>query len=321
MAKLTSECACPLIEMNNGCYIPAIGLGTYEVTGDVLKGAVKDAIDCGYRLIDTAYRHQNERELGAAVREKIEEGVIKRSDIFITTKLWSTFHEPNDVEYACQLSLANLGLDYIDLYLIHWPFSFYHISDTDFTPQEYDGTYLMNNVDYIETWRAMEYLVWKGLVRNIGLSNFNSEQIDRILKSCYIKPVVNQIECSPHINQKKLINFCWERGIRIISYTPLAKANLNRKKPDFLFDEDVIGISKKYQKTPAQIALKFLLQMGTILIPKSTNRRHMNENMQIFDFYLTEDEMNIMGKFDKGKRTSLLLRFSNSIHYPFNIEF
>lgn len=155
--------------------------------------ATKYAIDAGYRHFDTAFLYGNEREVGQAIQEKIAEGVVKREDIFIVTKLWNTHHEPIKVEKACRISCENLGLDYIDLYLMHYPVAFKERKPFEFWPLNPDGQHEHVDVDYVDTWKAMEKLVALGLVRSIGISNFNSQQVDRILANCTIKPVTNQV--------------------------------------------------------------------------------------------------------------------------------
>jgi len=312
----------PTVKLNNGYEIPTLGLGTYKALGGEVENAVKDAIDCNYRHIDTAYVYGNEVEVGNAVRAKIAENVIKREDMFIVTKLWSNFHEPDKVEYACRLSLKNLNLDYIDLYLIHWPFSFPYISDNDTWPVDENGAALVNDdIDILDTYKAMEKLVEKGLVRSIGLSNFNSEQITHILNGCTIKPVMNQVEFSPLLNQRKLIEFCKERGIAVAAYTPLGRPNAQLKTPNFIFDEKVIVIGKKYNKTSAQVVLRYLIQCGSIPIPKSQTKERIQQNIDVFDFELTPAEVNVLDQFSTGHRIALLPLLKQSKYYPFNIEF
>lgn len=272
---------------------------------DVSENAVKDAIDAGYRHIDAAYVYKNEAEVGNAIRQKIADNVVTRSEMFITTKvralhnqvekndrliyffsdsqLWNTFHEPERVEKACRLSLNSLKLDYIDLYLMHWPFSFPYVSDTELFPKDINGKDLVrcvyrlpdsgankqmkpffllllySDVDFLDTWRAMEALVEKGLVRGIGVSNFNSEQLGRLLNASSIKPVMNQVEVSPTLNQRKLIKYCKDNGVEVTAYSPLGRPNFETKTPEYFFDDEVIAIGKKYGKSTAQVVLRYLV--------------------------------------------------------------
>ncbi|KAJ6646473.1 Aldo-keto reductase family 1 member B10 [Pseudolycoriella hygida] len=312
----------PTVKLNNGYEIPVLGLGTYKALGGEVEKAVKDAIDANYRHIDTAYLYGNEAEVGNAVRAKIAEKIIKREDMFIVTKLWSNFHEPDKVEYACRLSLKNLNLDYIDLYLIHWPFSFPHISDNDSWPVDGNGVAIVNDdIDILDTYKAMERLVDQGLVRSIGLSNFNSEQITHILNGCKIKPVINQVEFSPSLNQRKLIEFCKERGIAVSAFTPLGRPNPQLKTPAFIYDDSVIEIGRKYNKTSAQVVLRYLIQCGSIPIPKSQTKERIQQNIDVFDFELNSDEMSVLDQFNTGHRIALLPALKHSKYYPFNIEF
>ncbi|KAJ6641750.1 Aldo-keto reductase family 1 member C23-like protein [Pseudolycoriella hygida] len=297
----------PTLKLNNGYKIPAFGLGTYKPIEGV-EESVKHAIDCNYRHIDTAYFYGNEIEIGNAVRAKIEEKGINREDMFIVSKLWSIFHEPDKVEYGCRMSLNKLNLEYIDLYLIHFPVSLAYVSDTELWPSDEKGIIsdsvsfsIRDDIDVLDTYKAMEKLVEKGIVRSIGVSNFNIEQITRILEGCTIKPVVNQIEFSPGVNQKKLIEFCKDHDIVVVAYTPLGRPNLQTKTPDFIFDESVIAIGNKYKKTSAQVALRYLTQCGAIPIPRSQSKERIQENISIFDFELTPAEMTVLDQFQKDR--------------------
>ncbi|XP_055591538.1 aldo-keto reductase family 1 member B1-like [Uranotaenia lowii] len=197
----------PTVTLNNGLKMPVIGLGTWlSRDGEGLE-AIKTAIDAGYRHFDTACLYQNEKEVGQAIREKIAEGVVKRADVFVTTKLWNTHHDPDKVEGAFNRSLEKLGLDYIDLYLMHTPMGYKFESwepedpDADTVPE-------FTTVDFVDTWRAMEKLLDTGKVKSIGVSNFNSEQVARIVNECKVVPVTNQVECNPALNQRRLTEFC-----------------------------------------------------------------------------------------------------------------
>jgi len=300
----------PTVTFSNGRKMPMLGLGTYKSEKENVKQAVKDAIDLGYRHIDTAVYYNNEKEIGEAVREKINDGSVTREDLFITTKLWSNFHKENLVVPACKQSVVNLGLDYVDLFLVHWPFAVKE--GNDLLPQDDTGNLCESDVDYLETWRGMEECVRQGLARSIGISNFNSEQIIRLLKSAKIPPVNNQVEVIINVNQEKLIDFCKKHQITVTAYSPLGQpgnssnslaGTIIQAGIDNKLDNPVIlQLAKKYQKTPAQVALRFIYQQGAAPIPKSVTKSRIKENMEIFDFTLTSDEMNAISKLGSGKR-------------------
>ncbi|XP_031623206.1 aldo-keto reductase family 1 member B1-like [Contarinia nasturtii] len=310
----------PSISMNNGLSMPGFGLGTYESFGEAGR-ATKHAIDVGYRHFDTARLYENEEEVGKAIQEKIKEGVVKREEIFIVTKLWNTDHEPEKVEKACRKSCEKLGLGYIDLYLMHWPVAFTERTPYEYWPLNDDGQYDNADVDFLDTWKSMEKLVDLGLVKSIGISNFNSQQIKRLLANCRIKPVNNQIECSPQINQKKLIKFCQDREIIVTAYCPLGRPIPADKKPGFLYDAKLGDIAKKYNKTIPQIVFRFLLDIGAVPIPKSVTPSRIEENISVFDFKLTSDEIKYIDTFNTGERVLEFTEARNDKNFPFGIEF
>ncbi|XP_037907961.1 1,5-anhydro-D-fructose reductase-like [Hermetia illucens] len=313
----------PSVKLNDGSEMPVFGLGTYLSKENEGVEALRHAIDIGYRHIDTAFFYQNEKEVGQVIKEKIAAGVVKREDLYIVTKLWNIYHDPAKVEEACKKSLDNLGLDYIDLYLMHFPVGYKFIDDNHLLPKDEAGTLQLSDYDYLDTYKAMEKLVKKGWVKSIGISNFNSEQTDRVLQNCEIKPVTNQVECHPGFNQKKLIEFSKQRDIVITAYSPLARPNPAEKKPAFLFDEKMLAIAEKYKKTPSQIALRYLIDIGTVPIPKSANKKRLEENINIFDFKLTEDEIKVVDSFHTGERINPfnLVKAQNHKYFPFALEF
>jgi aldehyde reductase len=230
---------------------------------------VKDAIDVGYRLIDGAYAYQNEAEVGAGIAAKIKDGTVKREDLFITSKLWGTFHKPELVLPALKKTLSDLGLQYLDLYLIHWPVALKE-GTPDLYPADAAGVPINSDADFVDTWKSMEEAVKLGLVKSIGVSNFNSEQIGRILASCTIKPVTNQVECHPYFNQRKLQEWCKERDIVITGYSPLGSPDrpwATAADPKLLDDPKLIELGKKYGKSAAQIVLRWNTQRGIVTIP------------------------------------------------------
>lgn len=245
----------PTIQLSDGNKMPVIAIGSWATKGTEVYEAVKAAIDVGYRHIDTAIIYQNEKDVGQAIREKIAEGKVTREEIYVTTKLAPTSHATDQVVPACKKSLENLGLDYIDCYLIHWPVSMKY---STFTGNMLENL-VSDSVDYVDAWKGMEEVLRLGLARSIGISNFNSQQVERLLKNATVKPVVNQVECNIMLNQKKLRDFCKERDIVITSYCPLARPDPVKKTPAFFYSEEMAQIAKKYGKTPAKVTLRYLV--------------------------------------------------------------
>ncbi|XP_059225402.1 aldo-keto reductase family 1 member B1-like [Stomoxys calcitrans] len=306
----------PTIELSNGQQMPVVGLGTWCSYDNDAEKAVKDAIDIGYRHIDTAFVYENEHEVGRAIKAKIAEGKIKREDMFVVTKLGGIHHDPELVEHACRKSLNNLDLGYIDLYLMHFPVAQAYKGD-----ENVHGTGQFTDTDYVDTWKAMEKLVDLGLVKGIGLSNFNSQQTERVLQNCRIRPVVNQVECHPAFNQKKLIEFSRQRQIVITAYAPLARPRPAQKWPAFLYDETAQSLAKRYNRTTAQISLRYLIQLGVIVIPKSVRKERIAENFNCFDFELSSDDMKVMERYNSGRRLIPFTGMSHHKYFPFGIEF
>lgn len=312
----------PKVKLNNGLEIPILGLGTWKSEPGKVSQAVKDAIDVGYRHFDCAHVYQNEKEVGEGIKAKIAEGVVKREDIWVTSKLWNTDHHPEDVEKALRKTLSNLGLEYLDLYLIHWPHGFRR--GDELFPVDKDGNQIFSDVDYVDTWKAMEQCVKKGLTRSIGVSNFNSKQVDRVLKSCTIKPVTNQVECHPYLTQKKLQKFCKDRGIVLTAYSPLGSPDRPWAKPGEPTLLQLPGLKKiadKYKKSVGQILIRYQLQQGNIVIPKSVTKSRIIENFDVFDFPLDEDDLLTIDHFDRGLRFVPIENCTSHPHYPFHEEF
>ncbi|XP_026470147.1 aldose reductase-like [Ctenocephalides felis] len=308
------------VTFNNGNQFPVLGLGTWKSEPGKVDRAVRDAIDLGYRHIDCAHVYGNEKEVGSAIKSKIEEGVVKREDLYITSKLWNTFHRPDLVKGALQTTLDNLGLKYLDLYLIHWPMAYKE--EEDLFPTV-NGQIQFSDVDYLDTWTAMEALYNDGLVKNIGVSNFNSKQLQRLLDHCKIKPVTNQVELHPYLNQSRLRQFCQARGIQITSYSPLGSPDRPWAKPEdkkVLDDQWLNERAKALGKTPAQLTLRWNLQLGNIVIPKSVTKSRIAENFNIFDFELSEDDMECFSKLDENYRTVPMTGALGHKHHPFENE-
>jgi diketogulonate reductase-like aldo/keto reductase len=312
-----------VLTLNNGLKMPLIGLGTWKSKVGEVEKAVEAAIKAGYRHIDCAAVYGNEVEVGSGIKA----GGVDRSELFITSKLWNNQHQPQDVEVACRKTLSDLGLEYLDLYLIHWPYAFQRGEDR--FPKNEDGTLKFDPISPVETYKAMENLVEKGLVKSIGISNFNSKQITDILEKCSIKPVVNQVESHPYLNQTRLLAFCSERGIHLTAYSPLGSPDRPWAKPDdpkLLDDPKISKMAEKYKKSAAQVVLRWQVQRGVIVIPKSVTPSRIVENSSLFDFELTQDEMSEMEGFDCNGRVVVPMvdgkpRDAAHPHYPFNIPF
>jgi len=299
--------------------VPAVALGTY-VSKNVgeMKEAVKFAVKNGYRHIDCAMAYKNEFEIGEALKELFEEGVIKREDIFITSKLANNYHRKEHVEEAINKTLFDLGLDYIDLYLIHWPVAFHY---APFDPkvkgftEEYDpgltkvdlkklgGSIIDTSASLRDTYEAMEELVIKKKTKSIGLSNFNVALTHEILTFAKIKPVCNQVEGHIYLQQKNLFKYLLSKDIAVVTYANLGAGGgyTDIKHPNLLEDATVKEIALKKKKSPGQICLKFLLQKGLGILPKSVNPNRIKENHDL-GFELTEQEMNQLVQLDRNHR-------------------
>lgn len=260
----------PTVKLNNGVEMPQLGYGVFQVPNDETASAVTYALEAGYRSIDTAAAYQNEAGVGQA----ISASGIDRGDLFITTKLWNADQGYDSTLKAFDQSLSLLGLEYLDLYLIHWP-----------TPAR----------DlYADTWRALEKLYADGSVRAIGVSNFQPDHLDRLSG---ITPAVNQVELHPYLQQTDVRAYGRDFGIRTEAWSPLAKGGR-------LLSEPVIEtLAEQYERTPAQIVLRWHLQLGNIVIPKSVTPSRIRENLNVFDFALADEDLAVIGTLDRSERT------------------
>ncbi|XP_059119430.1 estradiol 17 beta-dehydrogenase 5 [Peromyscus eremicus] len=316
------------VKLSDGHFIPVLGFGTYaprEVPKTKATEATKIAIDAGFRHIDSAFMYQNEEEVGLAIRSKIAEGTVKRDDIFCTTKLWCTFHRPELVQICLEQSLKKLQLHYVDLYLIHFPVSMK--PGEECFPTDENGKTIFDIVDICATWEAMEKCKDAGLTKSIGVSNFNRRQLERILNKPGLKhkPVCNQVECHPYLNQAKLLDFCKSKDIVLVAYSALGshreKKWLEPNTP-VLLDDPVLGsMAKKYKRTPALIALRYQLQRGVVVLAKSFTEKRIKENIQAFEFQLTSEDMKVLDGLNKNIRYISGSTFKDHPEFPFSDEY
>ncbi|MFD5021521.1 aldo/keto reductase [Paenibacillus sp. NPDC058367] len=260
--------------LHNGVNMPWLGLGVFQVEeGSELIQAVKSAIAHGYRSIDTAAIYQNETGVGQAIKEALQDNNLSREELFVTSKVWTADMGYEETIAAYEASLAKLGLEYLDLYLIHWPVK----------------------GKYKETWRALETLYKEGRVKAIGVSNFQIHHLEDVMKDAEIKPMVNQVELHPYLSQQALLSFCQEQGIQLEAWSPLMQGQL--------LDQPVLKqIAAKYSKSVAQVIVRWDLQRGIITIPKSTKEHRIIENVDVFDFLLTEEDMNLINALNQDQR-------------------
>ncbi|KAJ8670147.1 hypothetical protein QAD02_001406 [Eretmocerus hayati] len=296
----------PTIKLSSGYEMPVVGLGTWQLKPEAMDKAISTALDSGYRHIDTAFVYNNEEAIGQSLKKYFDKGG-KRESLFITTKLPIYAVRASDVETYLKLSLKNLGLEYVDLYLIHAPAGL--VRDKDGFAKNEDGSVVIDNsTDLIATWKAMEDQVKAGLVKSIGLSNFNESQITSIIDNSEIKPSNLQVELQAYNQQRRLREFCNQHNISITAYSSLGSSASKAYKTDGakeltnLLEHPIVKkIADDRNKTTAQVLLRHQVQEGIIVIPKSSNPDRIKANIGIFDFELTEDELRQLDSLDRGE--------------------
>jgi 2,5-diketo-D-gluconate reductase A len=263
----------PTITLNNGVEIPQLGFGVFQVQPEETAQAVQTALEVGYRHIDTAEMYGNEKGVGEGLRNS----GVPREEVFVTSKLNNGFHAHADALKAFDQSLADLGFDYLDLFLIHWP-----LPGID--------------VDFVETWKALEEVYRSGRVKAIGVSNFTAHHLDKLFAETEVRPAVNQIEVHPYLAQDDLRAFDAEHEIATEAWSPIAKGTV-------LDDPTIVRVAERTGRTPAQVTLRWHVQRGDIVFPKSVTRSRVEENFALFDFELSEDDMREITALDRGERT------------------
>lgn len=291
--------------------MPTVGLGLWKIPKEACEETVVAAIKAGYRHLDCACDYGNEAEVGRGIKRAIAEGLVKREELWVTSKLWNTYHAPEHVEPACRRTLADLGLAYVDLYLVHFPISLAYVPFEAAYPPEWvaPGADKMQLVDVPvhKTWAAMEQLVHGGLAKNIGVANWSCAGLRDLLSYATIRPAVNQVELHPHNQQPKLLRYCEQVGIKVTGFSPLGAGSyvelgMAADDDSALADPKVAEIAAARGKSAAQVLLRWALQRGTSVVPKSVKPARLVENIGVYDFELSEAEMGAIGKLDKGRR-------------------
>ena len=260
-----------MLRLNNGVEVPALGLGTYKLVGEAAYAPVRAALGCGYRHIDTASFYENEEAVGRAVRES----GVPREEVFITSKVWNTEQGFEETLNAFDRTLQRLGMDYLDLYLVHWP-----------VPGK-----------RLETYRALERLYEEGRVRAIGVSNFTVRHLEELYGACQVMPAVNQVEMSPFLYQRELLEHCRGRNVLVTAFSPLARGRV-------LGDPVLAEVAARHRRSPAQVMIRWCLQKGMAVIPRSADPAHIKENADVFDFSLDEEDMARLDLLHTGLRTT-----------------
>lgn len=301
------------IELNSGYKMPLVGFGCWKVNNDTCADTVYNAIKTGYRLFDCAQDYGNCKEIGQGLKKALDEGLVKREDLFITSKLWNNYHDPKHVEEALDKVLSDMQLNYLDLFLIHFPIAFKYVPISEKYPPGFfcgDGdNFHYENVPLLETWKAMEKLTKTGKARSVGISNFNASLILDLLRGASVVPAVLQIEHHPYLQQPQLVEFCTKHGIVITAYSSFGPQSFLELKQNralntpTLFEHDTIKtIADKQGKTAAQVLLRWATQRGIAVIPKSNNQGRLLQNLEVVDFDLSAEELKKIEELDQGLR-------------------
>lgn len=304
----------PTIPLANGNRLPAVGLGLWKVPKPAAADLVRQAIRIGYRHLDSACDYGNEAEIGAGIRAALDAGLCRREELWVTSKLWNTYHAREHVRPAVERTLRDLRLDYLDLYLIHFPIAQRFVPfDTryppgwSFDPDAATPRMEFARVPLAETWAAMEELVDAGLVRNIGVCNYGTAMLRDLLNYARIRPAVLQVELHPYLTQGKLVRFCREEGIAVTAFSPLGALSYfslgMADAGESVLEQPVIrDAAERHGKTPARVVLRWGVQRGTAVVPKTQRPERLVENLTIFDFELSPEEMAEIGGLNRNRR-------------------
>ena len=302
------------LTLRTGDKLPAVGAGMWKVDKPAVSEVVQQAIRSGYRHLDCACDYGNEKEVGDGIGAALKSGACRREDLWVTSKLWNNFHRREHVRPAVERSLRDLGLDYLDLYLVHFPIALEYVSPEVRYPPGWladpaapEKGMQAIQVSNAETWQGMEDLVQAGLVRNIGVCNFNCALLRDLLTYARIRPAVLQIELHPFLTQEKLLRFCRQQEIVVTGFSPLGALSyfslgMATEDESVLQQSIVTEAARRHNKTPAQIVLRWGVQRGTAVIPKTSQPNRLVENLAIFDFALSDAEMRAISALDRNRR-------------------
>jgi D-xylose reductase len=297
-----------------GQQMPAVGLGLWKIDSNCVAETVYEAIKRGYRHLDSAADYGNEKQVGEGIARALADGLCKREDLWITSKLWNTFHRKEHVQAACERSLSDLGLDYFDLYLIHFPIALQYVDFDQRYPPEwiYDPNaenpcMVLDSVPLSETWAAMEELVEIKLARKIGICNYTAVLLHDLMSYARIKPAMLQIESHPYLTQEALIRTAQSYNIAVTAFSPLGalsyvSLDMASSEDSVLQQSAVVSIAKRLGVTPAQVVLRWGIQRGTAIIPKTSRAERLDENIALADFSLTDDDMQAISALNRNRR-------------------
>ena len=303
-----------LMKLPDGGNFPSVGLGTWKIPDAVLPDLIPAAVENGYRHLDCACDYGNETAVGEGIKRAIGSGLCSRDDLWVTSKLWNTYHHPDHVRAACERDLSDLGLYELDLYLIHFPVTLAYVPFEEryppgwfFDPEADKPAMKPVKIPVADTWGAMEGLVDSGLVKRIGICNFGTSMIRDLQSYARIQPSVLQVEIHPYLKQERLLRFCQEENIAVTAFSPFGASsyvplNMAGANENVLEEPLVIEMAGNRGKTPGQIVLRWAVQMGTVTIPKTQTVAHLRDNISIFDFSLSEEEMKSIDGLDRNRR-------------------
>jgi len=304
----------PTVTLANGDTMPMVGLGLWKVDRAAAAALIRKAVDVGYRHLDSACDYGNEAEVGEGIRAALASKLCSRDELWVTSKLWNTYHAKEHVRPALERTLRDLGLDHLDLYLVHFPiaqrfvpFERRYPPGWYFDPNAPQPRMEFARIPLAETWAAMEELVTAGLVRNIGVCNMGTALLRDLLSYAKVRPAVLQIELHPYLAQEKLLRFCGEHGIAVTGFSPLGAPSyvpLGMAKPEeSVLEETVVkAAAEREGKTPAQVVLRWAIQRGTAIVPKTSRPERLIQNLSIFDFDLTAVEMEAISALNRNRR-------------------